>query len=61
MSQLSTTGTLCKGMPTSTSNLNVLSHIRSRHERMSNTISKDLGKEEPEQLKCPVDLYRING
>jgi hypothetical protein len=56
MSELSETGTLCKGMPASTSNLYVLSCIGPRYRGMSDTTSEDLGKEEPKQSECSVDF-----
>jgi hypothetical protein len=56
MSQLSTIGRLCTGMPLAASDLYVLSRIGSRDRGMSNNISKDPGKEEPEQLECLMDF-----
>jgi hypothetical protein len=47
MSQLSATGTLCTGMPTTANKLYVLSRIGPRDKGMPDTISKDTGKEEP--------------
>jgi hypothetical protein len=61
MSRLSATGTLCKGMPTATKNLYVLSCIESRDRGISDTVTKDPGKREPKQLECSMDFSRSKG
>jgi hypothetical protein len=61
MSQISATKTLHMGISTATNNLYVLSCIGSRDRGMSDTISKDPGKEEPEQSKCSMYFSRSKG
>jgi len=61
MSQLSATGTLWKGIPTTASNLYVLSCIGSQDRGMPDTVSKDPGKKEPEQPECSMDFIQRKG
>jgi hypothetical protein len=49
------------GMSTVTNDLYVLSRIGSQDRGMSDTISKDPGKEEPEQSECSMDFNRSKG
>ena len=61
MSQLSATRTLGMGMSTATNDLYVLLRIGSQDRGMSGTISKDPGKEEPEQSECSMDFSQSKG
>jgi hypothetical protein len=61
MPQLSTNGTLCKRMFTSTYDVYVLSGIRPWHRIMSYTIREDLGKDKSKQSKFSVDFDGSKG